>query len=118
MANKQIAALILLSLFMVGCVGTPTTPVTRVETVEVYKPVFVVPDELKEFPVIQRPDLPTNHLTAEDRDNPGQVAKIVIESMAILREYAEALEDQIDGYKQAVKRAELKEQKNEQLLKD
>ena len=106
MASKIILAAILI-LGMSGCSTTPKPEVvTRIETVTVYKPVFRVPDELKKFPTLQRPDLPTNYLTNDDKDNPGHVAKVVVESMAILREYAEALEDQIAAYKKAIVDAE------------
>lgn len=120
MANK-IIPLLFLSVFLLGCATTEPQIVTRVETVEVYKPVFEVPEELKNFPKLNRPDLPTNHLEKGDEARPGHVAKVVIESMAILREYAEALEDHIAAYDKALKDAEAKSKdqiKDTDLVKD
>lgn len=88
-----------LALLTVGCATTPTKYVTRVETVTVYKPVYTAPQELRELPVIPRPDLVTNKLTPEDVNNPGHVVKLTIESVAQLRTYAEQLEDQLEVFR-------------------
>lgn len=121
MANK-IIPLLFLSMLLVGCSTTPDPQIiTKIETVEVYKPVFEVPEELKNFPKLNRPDLPSNHLEQGDEERPGHVAKVIVESMAILREYAEALEDQIEAYNKALNEAEAKSKKeleNTDLIKD
>lgn len=104
MVRKLILPTLLLAI--VGCASTEPPTVTRIETVEVYKPVFKIPDELKDFPTPQRPDLSINYLTDDDKSRPGHVAKIIIESMATLQEYAEALEDHIDAYNTALRNAE------------
>lgn len=117
MANKLLIPLLFLSVMLVGCSTTPDPHIiTKVETVEVYKPVFEVPEELKNFPKLERPDLPTNHLEKGDENRPGHVAKVVVESMAILREYAEALEDQIEAYEKALNEAEAKSKKELETL--
>lgn len=122
MATKIIAAAFV-GLMLIGCTSTPKpTVVTRIDTVEIFKPVFEVPQELKDFPDLQRPDLPTNHLKRGDEANPGHVAKVMIESEAILREYAEALEDQVEAYKKVINDADRAQkalsEKNKSLLKD
>jgi len=96
------AKLILLLSFvtMTGCASTGKTKfINRIETITVYKPVYTPPTELKNLKVIQRPDLQTNHLTADDKANPGLVVKTVIASEAQLRTYAEQLESQNDAYR-------------------
>ena len=122
MAHKIIAALFV-CLMVVGCTSTPKpVTITRIETVEVFKPVFEIPAELNEFPNLTRPDLPTNHLKRGDEKKPGHVAKVMIESEAILREYAEALEDQVAAYKKVINNADRAQRalsdKNKSLVKD
>lgn len=96
--------LICLSSTIFGCAHTDPKFITRVETVTVYKPVYTPPSELQQLEDIPRPDLATNHLTLEDKQQPGKVVKITIEAMAQLRAYAEMLETRIDVYKKALSR--------------
>lgn len=106
MAYKiKIIMLLLLTAVVTGCASVPETKyVTRVETVTVYKPVYTPPPELQNLPEINRPDLATNYLSAEDKQRPGHVVKTVVESIAQLRTYAEILEGRIEVYKRALEK--------------
>lgn len=104
MAYKMKLFLIALSVavLVTGCASTDTKYVTRVETVTVYKPVYTPPKELQDLKPIKRPDIATNHLKKEDVDRPGHVAKLVVETIAQLRSYAEELEGRINTYEEVL----------------
>lgn len=96
---KHLLLIAILSIFVVGCSSTKDVKyITRVETVTVFKPVHTPPKQLQDLPEIVRPDLATNRLSKQDKENPGYVVKIVIESIAQLRSYAETLEARIAIY--------------------
>ena len=110
--GSKIIVLLVGALLVSGCCTTPDpTIITRIDTVEIYKPVFDVPEDLKSFPVLARPELPLDQLSAGDESNPGYVAKTIIQSVLILQEYAEALEDQVSAYRKVVSEADKAQQK-------
>ena len=90
---KNISLLVVLVLLF-GCSSNKPKYITKLETVTVYKPVYTPPESVQRIEPIDRPDLKTNYIVVEDKSDPGKVVKIVIESMAQLRAYAEQLENQ------------------------
>lgn len=90
----KLAIIGLVALLSIGCASTKTKYVTKIETVTVYKPVYTPPESLKDVKVIERPDLKSNYIVVVDKEDPGKVVKILLESMAQLRAYAEQLENQ------------------------
>ena len=85
---------------MVGGGTTQTKYVTRIETVTVYKAVPTVPENLKNIPKVNRPDLTVNHLTPADKTDPDKVARAVVASEAQLRAYIQQLEDNEKAFRE------------------
>lgn len=85
-----VVVLVLVLLLLSGCVTTDRA--TRVDVVEVVKPVFTVPESLRDLPKVERPDLAYNYLVIEDKERPDDVIKSLIESILQLQNYCEKLE--------------------------
>jgi hypothetical protein len=76
-----------------GCSSTPQIKyVDRVEVVEVEKPVFTIPKEIKELEPLDRPKPEYTNLTEEDKNNPKKVIDSALKSILQLETHIEKYE--------------------------
>ena len=80
-------------LFIFGCASQEVKYIDKIRTVEVEKPVWTPPEQLVNLPIVPRPDVASNQLTEEDKQDPDKVIKIMIQEIIQLRTYAEQLEN-------------------------
>ena len=80
-----------MSVFLIGCAPAKI----RTEYKDVYLPIYTVPEP----PMIERPILPVNTLTAEQKDNDGELVKAAMTSVALQSGYIKELEKIIETYK-------------------
>lgn len=95
MARKTFVALILSTLFLVGCGGQEIRLKNEVQ--EVFVPMLYCPAP----PGLERPVLPIHTMTPEQAADPGYVAKAYKASMVLLQGYAHELEQALDSYNEA-----------------
>lgn len=82
-------------LFMAGCSTTPEIKyVDRPIQVEI-----MVPAEIPEPPVINRPFLPIQLLKPENITDPDKVARYYVKSIRLLETYAAQLQCALDAYR-------------------
>lgn len=87
-----ISGMVLLTLASCGLNPTKKPCPEQIRTVTTYVPVSVVPKELKEIPIYERPVLLTDQLTKVDANDPDKVLKALTIDVFNLRNYAENLE--------------------------
>lgn len=89
-------AIILMTILISGCGLFNRKPeiqyVTKIETVYVDKPVYTVPENLKNLPIVSRPVLKIDQLTASDKQNHEKVAKATAQTIIQLQSYCGKLE--------------------------
>ena len=102
-----------MSFTLMACGSTQIKYVDRVETIEVEKPVFTVPQEIKDLKPLERPKLEYNNLTETDKQDPDKVIKSAIKSIIQLQTHVEKHEVREEKILEAIEEAEERSKEKE-----
>lgn len=99
-------SLFLCILLLTGCANNC---VKEIKTQTVLKPVYTVPENLKQLPIVECPDLPTNHFTVEDKKNHDKVSKSIITSFAIMQTCLEKYKQNENVFREFINNSSVEE---------